>query len=457
MERPWTDGRARAGALVPRLRERGVSAVAMTFVDNAGITRAKGIPVSRLEHALTVGVAMPSSFDVLGVNDEDASSPENGVSSGDLRVFPDLDRVLVFAAQPGWAWAPLDRFTQEGDPYPACQRLFAKRMIERAASRGVEMRAAFEIEWTVGVEREGTLDLASGRPAYGMTPLVELADLSRDVLDALERAGVEVEQIHAEHGDGQYQLSLAPDDPLRAADSTVLARQTIRATALRHGLRASFAPTVIADRVGNGGRLHFSPWAEESNLLSGGRGRHGMTGDGEAFLAGVLEALPALSAIGAPSVASYLRLQPSRRAGAYQCWARDNREAALRFVTGLVGRRAAEANAEVRCFDGSANPYLAVGAVLASGLDGISRELRLPPEVQGDPAAFTEQQLLARGAKRLPGSLSEAVDYLQDSWVLREALGPPLFEAFCSVRRGELAAYEDASPEEVAAATRWRW
>ncbi|MBO0688677.1 MAG: glutamine synthetase, partial [Candidatus Dormibacteraeota bacterium] len=98
-----------------------------------------------------------------------------------------------------------------------------------------------------------------------------------------------------------------------------------------------------------------------------------------------------------------------------------------------------------------------VGAVLACGLDGVSRELRLPPEVQGDPAAFTEQQLLARGAKRLPRSLSEALDYLQDSWVLREALGPPLFESFCSVRRGELAAYDDASPEEVAAATRWRW
>ncbi len=96
--------------------------------------------------------------------------------------------------------------------------------------------------------------------------------------------------------------------------------------------------------------------------------------------------LPALSAVGSPSVASYLRLLPSRWAGAYACWGRENREAALRFITGTIGSESSAANAELKSFDLSANPYLVVGAVIAVGLAGVDARRQLPPEVTGDPA-----------------------------------------------------------------------
>jgi glutamine synthetase len=206
---------------------------------------------------------------------------------------------------------------------------------------------------------------------------------------------------------------------------------------------------VAAGGVGNGGHLHLSLWRDGRNLCRGGDGPSGMTALSEAFLAGVLRELPALLAVGAPSPASYLRLEPSRWAGVFQCWGVENREAAIRFVTGAPDDEQA-ANAEVKCFDGAANPYLAAGAVIAAGLAGIDERLTLPPPVAGDPAD-------EGGQTRLPTSLPEAVDRFTASTVLRKAMGDPLYEAVAAVRRAETELFADRSPDEIAAATRGRY
>jgi len=213
----------------------------------------------------------------------------------------------------------------------------------------------------------------------------------------------------------------------------------------------------VAGGVGNGGHVHLSLWRDGQNLLAGGPGRHGMTAAGEAFAAGVLAALPALTAVGAPSVASYIRLVPSHWAGAYQCWGKENREAALRLVTGSSGEQEVRANFEVKCFDLSANPYLVIGSVLAAGLDGLLAGATLPGEIDGDPVGLPEAELAERGVRRLPQSLGESVRAMENSATLREAMGEPMFEAFLAVRRAEIELFADASPAEVVARTRWRW
>src|SRR5581483_474138 len=193
-----------------------------------------------------------------------------------------------------------------------------------------EFRMAFEVEWFVGRAGEGESEGESGGlspgctgPAYGLARLVELSDYARELLTALEEQDVPVDQFHPEYAAGQLELSTAAADPVGAADRVVLVKETIRAVSQRHGLRASFAPVVVAGQVGNGGHLHLSAWsAEARNLFAGGDGPDG---------------LPALCAVGAPSVASYLRLVPQRWAAPWQCWGRENREAALRLVTGAAG------------------------------------------------------------------------------------------------------------------------
>jgi glutamine synthetase len=441
---------ARARELAGGLAAGGVRAVALTWVDNAGITRVKTVPLDRLPAAAAWGVGMSPVFDVFVVDDSITSSRYIGGPVGDLRLHPDLDRLTVLAAQPGWAWAPVDRWTQEGEPYSACQRTFARRMVARARDAGIELRCAFEVEWYVG-ELDDPLVPACSGPAYGMTRLVEVSDYARDLLDAIAAQGVAVDQFHPEYAPGQLELSVAATDPVTAADTLVLVRQTIRGVAARHRLRVSFAPTVVAGQIGNGGHLHFSVWSGGRNLFAGGDGPYGMTARGESVLAGLLDRLPALVGVTAPSVPSYLRLLPQRWAGAFQCWGRENREAALRFVTGVAGARDTAANAEIKCCDPAANPYLTVGAVCAVAADVVDRGLRLPDEVPVDPAGLPD----AGRPPRLPDSLPAATGHLERDELLRSAMGDELFEAFLAVRHAEVELFAGREPEDVVAATRW--
>jgi glutamine synthetase len=465
----------RAGPLAERLAAAGVTMVALSWVDNAGIARAKTIPLGRLERAAGWGIGMSPVFDVFLVNDTITTSPHIGGPGGDLRLVPDLDRLTVLGGQPGWAWAPVDRYTQEGRVYAGCQRSFARRMVGEARDRGLELRMAFEIEWALGTgaggpggaDRPGAADRAGGAgaafrpacsgPAYGMTRVVELSDYGREVVGALERQGLTVEQFHPEYAAGQLEISVAAADPVGAADDSALVRETIRAVSARHGYRASFAPSVVAGSVGNGGHVHLSVWRDGQNLLAGGPGRHGLTAEGEAFAGGILQRLPALTAVGAPSVASYLRLVPSQWAGVFQCWGWENREAALRLVTGSAGEQDARANIEIKCFDLAANPYLVAGSLIAAGLAGVSSCATLPPETDGDPAGLSPAEITDRGLRRLPQTLAEASDCLERDAVLRSAMGEPLADAFLAVRRGEAETFAGASPEEIVEQTRWRW
>jgi glutamine synthetase len=444
------DARARRARDVIAALGRGqVDAVALTIVDNAGITRVKTVPLNALEHAAAWGVGMSPVFDAFLVDD---SVAPGGRPDGDLRLLPDLDRFTPLPAQPGWAWAPADRYTQDGEPHPGCQRLFARRVAGQAAAAGLEVRMGFEVEWVVGSEQDGGFVPGSTGPGYGMARVVELSDYCRDVHVALAAAGLPVLQVHPEYSPGQFEVSVAPADPVRAADRAVLVRETVRAVTTSHGLRASFAPVPVAGVVGNGAHLHVGLRRGGMNLLAGGDGRYGLTPAGESFLAGVLAELPALAAVGAPTAASHLRLVPSRWAGAYQCWGRENREAALRLVTGSAGERDRVANAEVKCIDPSANPYLVVGAALAAGLAAVDKGLVLPDEVAGDPGVAPDGAV-----RRLPQSVSEALAALAASQSLRAALGDRLYESFVDGRRAEAALFAESSPDEIAAATRWRY
>ena len=424
------------------------------MVDNAGIARVKAVPVTGLEPATRWGVGLSPVYGVAAVDESFTACSSLGGPAGDLRLMPDPAAVRVLAAQPGWAWAPADQYTQDGRVFGCCQRSFARRMTDLAALRGLEIRVGSEIEWFLGGEEHGTLTPAHDGPGYGLAALAGLSDYAAGLITALGRSGVRIGQFHPEYGPGQLEISLPPAGPVPAADLNVFARHAIRTHSVRHGWRASFSPTVIPGQVGNGGHLHVSLWRAGRNLLAGGNGPHGLTGDGEASIAGILAELPALTAVGAPSAASYLRLRPSHWAGAYACWGHENREAALRLITGMAGSAPEAANVEIKCFDQAANPYLALGTVIAAGLAGIERQLTLPAEVTGNPATDLSPGQLA---EPLPRSLDQALAALRQSDVIAAAMGPMLYDAFTAVRAAEAEAFRGQDSETIAAAHRWRY
>jgi glutamine synthetase len=373
---------------------------------------------------------------------------------GDQRIIPDLDRLVVLAAQPGWAWAPGERYAQTGEPYELDSRLLLTRLVDELATRRISVLSSIEIEWVVSEEGEEYVPATTG-PAYGLTRLTNASDYGRDLLSALAQQGGTVEQFHPEYADGQLEVSVAPESPVHAADTSVLVRQTVRAIGRRHGLRTSFSPKVDAAGVGNGGHVHLSLGRDERNLMAGGSGRFGLTDEATAFAGGILEHLPALLALGAPSVVSYLRLVPQHWAGAYACWGLENREAALRMVTGSRGSEDWAANLEVKCFDLHANPYLAFAGLLAVGTAGLDAGTALPEPVDVDPASLGEEALASRGIERLPRTLREATDAFVDDTVLGTTFGEGLTGAIRAVRESELELFDDAEPDQIAAASRW--
>ncbi|WP_210575485.1 glutamine synthetase family protein [Streptomyces sp. GESEQ-4] len=444
----------RATALSGELSGRGVHGVVLAYVDTAGIGRVKAVPTAKLPSAAAWGVGMSPVFDTFLANDSIVSTDVLGTPDGDLRLYPDLDQLVALAGQPGWAWAPVDRITQDGERHPACSRTFLRRIVADAAERhGITFRAAVEIEWAVGrgPTADGEFVPAVSGPAYGAVRQVELSDYTADLLAACAAQGVDVGQLHPEYAAGQFEISVGALDPVAAADRSVLVRQTVRAVAQRHGLVVSFAPAVFAQGVGNGGHIHLSAWRDGANLHSGGAGRYGMTAEAESFAAGILAHLPALTAVTAPSPASHLRLKPSQWAGVFTTWGHETREAAVRVVTGTAGLRDQAANLEVKPVDLAANPYLALGCLIAAGLDGVTSSAPLPEEITGDPARLGEAM------RRLPTSLAESVEEFRKDERLRTALGPVLADAVTAVRLGEIAAVAGLDDERIAAAYRWKY
>jgi len=458
---PQPGGRPGEVEVASRLRDelvdQGIAGVVLSWVDTAGINRVKSVPVQRLPSVVQSGAGMSPVFDLFLSDDSIVGSQIQGGPDGDLRLVPDLDHLVALAAQPGWAWAPVDRMTQEGDLHPGCSRTRLRRLVQAAADQGLEFRASVEIEFALGLADADWPDFvpACHGPAYGMTRLVEQTDFLRDALQALHDQDIPVDQIHPEYSAGQYEVSVGVLDPVGAADRSVLVRQTLRGLAQRHGLRISFSPAVLAGGVGNGGHLHLSAWRGGSNLHASGQGRYGMTADGEAFAAGILQALPALAAITTPSPVSFMRLQPSHWAGIYAVWGHETRESAVRVVTGTAGSQETAANLEVKCADLAANPYLLLTGLIHAGVDGIARGATLPEEITGDPVRFDEDEAKRRGVRRLPASMEEAIAAFEASDLARDAFGELIHDAVLAVRRGELARVASLDPAAVADAYRW--
>jgi glutamine synthetase len=170
----------------------------------------------------------------------------------------------------------------------------------------------------------------------------------------------------------------------------------------------------------------------------------------------LLAHLPALLALGTPAVASYLRLIPSHWAGAFACWGLENREAALRFVTGSTGDGASAANLEIKSFDAAANPYLLIAGLLAAGRAGLASGAKLPEPIEVDPATLPAEEAAQRDIRPLPSELEGAVAAFEKDEVFADAFGAEFVDTIAAVRRAEIKLFEGASPEDIVARTRWR-
>jgi glutamine synthetase len=436
-----------AGELVKKADEAGLRLVRFLWCGNDGTVRAKASGRHGLKGRLQSGIGLTVAMQAMSSLDQLQPVPGMG-PVGEVRLVPDLDTFRVLPYAPNTGAVLTDHIGLDGEPAPVCQRSFLKRMESRLAERGLVLRASFENEFSLATRVDGAyvpIDSALCFSTIGATASQDYVD---ELAAALDAQGIPLEQYYAELGHGQQEISTPHAPALQAADEQLLVRETIRGVAARHRLVASLAPKPWPDNAGNGGHVHFSLWDGERNAFYGTVG--GLSQEARAFVAGVLAHLPGLCGLTAPSFNSYHRIVPQYWAGAFVAWGLDNREAPVRIASTFRGSEEASTNAELKACDATCNPYLAVGGLIAAGLDGLERGLEPPAPVDVDPATIDEAERERRGIVRLPATQAEALDALERDELLVGALGPVLAESYLAVRRSEWAAYSagDAAFEQ---------
>jgi len=435
--------------VVKQADEANLRLVRFLWCGNDGTIRAKSSARHGLEGRLGAGIGLTVAMQAMNALDQ--LQPIEGMGPvGEVRLVPDLDtfRVLPYAPRTGAVLT--DHIRLDGTPAPVCQRSFLKRMTSRLGERGLVLRASFENEFSLATRVDGEYVPIDSALCFATIAATAAQDYVDDLALALEAQRIPLEQYYAELGHGQQEISTGHAPAVQAADEQILVRETIRGIAAQHGLEASLAPKPWPENAGNGAHVHFSLWDGDRNRFFDGSRPDGLSADARSFIAGVLDHLPGLCGLSAPSFNSYHRIVPQYWAGAFVCWGYDNREAPVRVASVFTGSEEASTNAELKACDASANPYLALGGLLAAGLDGLERGLEPPEPVQVDPATIDEGERERLGIVRLPATQAEALDALEGDDVLTAALGPTLAYAYLTVRRSEWAAYSagDAAFEQ---------
>jgi glutamine synthetase len=419
--------------------------VRFVFVDHAGIPKAKAVYRDGFEGRARAGVGLAKG--VLALDPSGALHPESGLSPvGECRLIPDLSTLTTLPFAGGQAMVACDMTEPDAStPWEGCPRGALKRVLGRLSERGYRSLASYEAEFYVR-DADGPLDRTPYAGSFALTPAAGfVAELAR----ALREMGIRPEQCHAEVGQGNLELSVGEDEALAAADKRVMVLEAIRGVAHRMGLETTMAPKPYLEEAGNGHHLHVSLYEDDSPVLFDASGTLSAAGAG--FVAGMLEHLPAVMAFTAPSPNSYQRLVPGMWASAYGAYGLDNREAAVRLASPVAGRESATANVELKPVDVTSNPYLALAAVLAAGMDGVDRGLDPGEPTMVDPATLSDGERASRGIRPLPTSPDEALDALEEDDALVAALGEPLVRTHVAVARAQAVMARDLPPEEVAA------
>lgn len=394
--------------------------------DIAGHVRGKGFPAREIEPRRRKGVGWTHSNLMQTAFGPILDTPFG--TAGDLMIVPDPNAEVRVDFEDG---TPPEHFflgdirNTDGSAWECCPREFLRRAVlalEQAA--GLRAIAAFEQEfvYTGNEERPGD--------AYSLGAWRRQGSFGESFVAALRAAGVMPDSFLPEYGNRQFEVTVAPATALTAADQAVITREMARATAHRRGYRAVFSPMPVADGVGNGVHIHLSLRdAVGRPVTHDPAGRFGLSRHAQAFCAGVLHHLPSIAAITAPSPVSYLRLTPNRWAPTLIDIVRQDRGAALRvcpvFAAADAEETARQFNFEFRVCDAAASPYMALGAVLFAGADGLRRDMALPGEGATPPP--------------LPRSLAAALKAMEASDAVQSWFGPVFLEAYLRHKRSEVA------------------
>ncbi len=444
--------------------------VALVCCDLGGIVRGRSLLSTELGETLRAGVGwVPANHSLTPHGPLAEHTPFD--STGDLRLLPDPDtHVRVEAQDTGSGMSDAgsgalelvlcDIVETDGTPWECCPRHFLHdALAELERELGARVVASFEHEF----------QLLGAEPAaapFSLEAQRRAEPFAAEAIGALVEAGAQPERIFAEFAPHQFEIPVEAGEGVAAADRAVVLREVVREVARRRALRATFTPLLHPDEPGNGVHIHLNLLDADGAPLLYDATRPGCLSElGGQFAAGILRHAGALCALCAPSPVSAARLTPHRWSAGAVCVGERNRETLLRIpplvALGLEGTvnpsdpahassgLAPQLRLEYRGADAAANPYLALGALLRAGLDGVRAGLAPPPILDRDPALLDAVEAERFGVGALPASLDDALVAFAEDDLVRGWLGATLYEAYVGIKRSELDAVAELDLGEV--------
>jgi len=415
------------------VEERGIRFVRLWFTDVQGFLKSVAISPAELEVAFDEGMTF------------DGSSIDGyaRVQEADMLAKPDPSTfaVLPWRTEQQVARMFCDIVTPDGEAFNGDPRTVLKRNLERASDMGYTFYAAPELEFFYFEDAGPDPQVLDRGGYFDLTPLDVAQEYRRKTINALEQLGIPIEHSHHEVAPSQHEIIARYTDALTMADNIMTSRLTVKEVALQHGIYATFMPKPLEDYDGSGMHLHLSLFEGDVNAFHEPGTQGGLSKVGQAFIAGLLKHAAELTAVTNQWVNSYKRLVSGFDAPIYISWARNNQSSLVR-VPAVKKGKPSSVRIEYRAADSACNPYLALSVLLAAGLTGIREGYELPPEVAADLTRLTAAERAAAGARRLPETLSEALDILEGSDLVADALGEHVFDWFLRNKRDEWNRYQ---------------
>jgi glutamine synthetase len=427
------------------LEQNDVRRVKLGVFDIDGALRGKYVSLEKLLAAAESGLGFCDvvfGWDVGDVLYDNVAVTGWHTGYPDAHCRVDLSSFRMIPWEPGTAFFLMDFEGRDGRPLAIAPRQVLDTVVERAEKMGYTPYFSAEYEFFIFRETPESLrekgfrnltPLTPGMFGYSVLRASANSELVLQLLDQLAAFKVPLEGFHTETGPGVYEAAITVDRARPAADKAALFKTAVKEIAARHGLIPTFMAKWSAALPGSSGHLHQSLWDRESqhNLFAG---------DGDSmsplmkqYTAGLVANMPDFMAMICPTINSYKRTVPGAWAPVNATWGIDNRTTAVRVIPG--GKKSTRV--EMRLAGADINPYLAMAASLAAGLDGIERGLELPPPTVNAYVNVGDGQ-------PLPHTLDAAVKLFRKSAVARRWLGDEFVEHFAATREWEVRQYEKA-------------
>ncbi|WP_366921788.1 type I glutamate--ammonia ligase [Metallumcola ferriviriculae] len=407
-------------------RDNDVQFVRLQFTDIFGVLKNVAITVKQLEKALDGELMF------------DGSSIEGFVriEESDMYLKPDPSTFVIFPWRPqegAVARLICDVYNPDGTPFSGCPRCTLKRVVAEAEELGYSVNVGPEAEFFLFMVDERGLPTTITHDKAGyfdLTPVDLGENARRDMVIALQDIGFEVEASHHEVAPGQHEIDFKYDDALTTADKIATFKFVVRTIAQRHGLHATFMPKPIFGIPGSGMHTHVSLFQGNENVFFDANDKRELSETAYHFIGGLLKHARSFCAITNPTINSYKRLVSGFEAPVYVAWSEKNRSPLLR----IPARRGVGTRVEVRNPDPAANPYLALAVIIKAGIDGIKNKIMPPEPTDKNIYDLDAKERNELGIDNLPADLIEAVQELQGSKVVREALGEHLYKRFVDAK-----------------------